>query len=305
MTEADLLSMRIRAIGEGATRSRLAFFIMLFASASILIAVFDNYFAWNRIKLASNMGLSVSPPSKAPNGDKLKQEMDAQTVRNMADYQDITVSWLGIKFSSSDEDVLGSLALFFTSMYYLLCIRRVSLETQSLIQEVSPSPPVAAVSGSRSPDGRLSEELLRRRAVYFGVRQSYVLNSAIDEKLASRLGSTERSNEQHPDFGLRLLGHLFPILTFLPLLTVLLCLVSDWYYVLVQNSEDYGSGWWWFTHLTPEFLAQFIVMEMIAVVLGVFIWRMNQTTYQFEKQTMRVVNSFAATLEGAGEASCR
>src|SRR5258707_15853540 len=46
--DTDIRDLRIRGIQEAASRSRIAFFITVVASGTILVATYNNHFPWNR-----------------------------------------------------------------------------------------------------------------------------------------------------------------------------------------------------------------------------------------------------------------
>ena len=321
----DVTAMRVRGISEAAARARLAFFIMLFACGALVTALYNNYFTWNRLMLAENRGMTVWPVPSSASGvrdpepradlppdernewrkelaeikaarakerDDARQARNAQTASNIADYQDITISWLGIKFSSGDADVLGALGLFVTSMYYLLCVRRMALETETLLHDVGPN---AALDFEDK--AVLRQDVNRRAAIYLGVRQSYVLDSVVDADLATELTNRSASGRMRQDFGLRLISGLFPVMTFLPLFTLMAAIVSDWVHLVIQIGSDHPGPWWWLTNLTREFRTQFVVMHLFALVMAVLIWRLNLTTYQFARNTSRAMSTFATNLQ--------
>ena len=58
MSEFRLLQLRVRGIKDGAARARFAFFIMLFSCGAIIFTLYNNYFAWNRIRLSPTEGLT-------------------------------------------------------------------------------------------------------------------------------------------------------------------------------------------------------------------------------------------------------
>ncbi|HTS67403.1 MAG TPA: hypothetical protein VMO17_00345, partial [Terriglobia bacterium] len=201
---------------------------------------------------------------------KLEYESDAQEARNLSDNQAISISLLGIKLGSADMDIFGALGLLMTSTYYLLCMRRMSGELGSLLSDVD-----------RRDD-------VESRYLILGARQSYVLNAAVAEDVVypDNLAPAIRR-----DFlAIRLSRGLFSMLTFLPSITALMILTSDWYYLLTQIPQSYGSTSWWWSHLGPEFKRQFIVMHTMAWIAGVGIFLMNSAVYRIQRESAARMN---------------
>jgi hypothetical protein len=153
MNSDDLIKLRLHAIADASARSRLAFFIMVVAAGTIVVATYNNYFAWNRIytdltrgriepTLASPCLASAWSDPLPPDGSRriewevairqerdkvceqsvtLRDETSKEEARRLADNNSISLPWLGITLQSSDLDIFGSIGLFIASMYYLLC----------------------------------------------------------------------------------------------------------------------------------------------------------------------------------------
>ena len=234
------------------------FFIMLFACGAILLPLYNNYFGWNRIEQAENQGLKEWPTPRNFFGDHIadppipkglskaetdrwreelekekadrkrisastSREVETEDLRNLSDSQIVSISLLGIKLSASDLDIFGSIALLLISMYYLLCVRRVTIETVAVFEEAA------------------SLELPARKYVYTGIRQSYVLNSAVDgiDGLHPLSGHSEQAAGTRP--ATRLSRWLFQYLTFVPVFTILAMLASDWYYLDRSDWQSFSA----------------------------------------------------------------
>jgi hypothetical protein len=165
---------------------------------------------------------------------ELSFESRKESAKDVKDFQAINVSLLGIKFSSVDLDIFGAIALFFFSAYYLLCVRRMSLEMESMYVENTKLSPI------------------QQRYVYHGIRQSYVLNTTGEvDGIGGRPSEVERLARSEP--ALHFARWLFPKVTFLPFLTVGLMIYSDWHFVFVSIRNTYGSSLRWWSHLVDEF----------------------------------------------------
>ena len=292
MDEDKIIDLRVSGVKEAAARARLAFFITVFACGTIIITLYNNYFQWNRISLDPARGLSVwrrpvdqteavaNPFKLTPQeqdhirkrANDLNDEYSRQDARDQTENQTISLSWLGIKLSSADMDVFGSLGLFITSMYYLLCVRRMALEIESLI---------TSVKGS---------DATTLDYVYLGVRQSFVLNVDADDDLIYNTSAAKRARNR--DRGVSLSHWLFPKLRFLPAVTILLNLGSDWYYALVQEGSTYGGGFWWLRNLTLTFQLQFLLMTLLATVVGIGILLLNISTHRLEGNAVNSIRGF-------------
>jgi hypothetical protein len=303
MDDDKILDLRIVGVRESSGRTRAAFFIMVFACGTILVTLYNNYFVWSRIFLDPSRGLmewpvptdpasgvrDPSPPSALSgeklNGwrarleeskkkrtelaDRLGEELRKQDVRSVSENEGISIPLLGIKLSSGDLDIFGCIVLLFASMYYLLCVRRMSQEVLSLLQDAR----------------RLGGDA--RRFVYVGVRQSFVLNAATEETA----GSIE-PGETWIDRCVTISSRLFQNLAYLPTITIGALVASDWYLVI-------RNGSWWLTHLSPEYRNQFLLMDAFAVLVGCATMMLNRSTKALQRKAVAQLNTFPLVVDAA------
>jgi hypothetical protein len=301
--DEKIIDLRVQGIKEASTRARVAFFIMVFACGTIIVTLYNNYFMWNRIFLDPARGLvewpsprdtaagvqDPAPPSgltgaalegwkqklteskrkRLELSERLGEELRKQDMHNLSDNEGISISLLGIKMSSGDLDIFGTAALLLISMYYLLCVRRMGLEMGSLFRDIARS------------------DALARRYVYMGVRQSYVLNAAADE----RTGNPEFGNLRI-DNAIAVSSWLFQNMTFLPTVTIATMIAMDWYFLFVR-----ASGFWWLTHLSPEYRYQFLLMNTFAMVVGYVTFLLNRGTSDLQQKAVAHLATFLSELD--------
>ena len=304
MDDEKTIDLRVQGIREASTRARVAFFIMLFACGTIIVTLYNNYFMWNRIFLDPTRGLiewplprdtaaGIQDPAPPPGltgaaldewkekltksknkrlklSEKLGEELRKQDIHNLADNEGISISLLGIKMSSGDLDIFGTAALLLISMYYLLCVRRMGLEIGSLFRDI----------------GRF--DITARRYVYMGVRQSYVLNAAADEGTHN-----PESGNVRIDKAIAVSSWLFQNMTFLPSVTIAIMIAMDWYFLFVR-----ARGFWWLTHLAPEYRYQFLLMNTFAMVVGYATFLMNRGTREFQQMAVQHLANCSSELDG-------
>jgi hypothetical protein len=309
MEEDKLIELRISGLKDAAARARLAFFISIFACGTVLITIYNNYLQWNRIGLDANQGLiewriptdpshDVRDPSPIPaltreqveeftsfegwkkqqrsRSDGLAADAKKQDAQGQAENTAINLSWLGIKLNSADLDVFGTAGLFLTSMYYLLCVRRMHLDLTSLA------------------DG-MTQDSIAKQYIYLGAQQSFVLNVAADHYLLP--AAPDRPTAR----GVDLSRWVFPKLTFLPFATMLVLILSDWSYVFIQQGNKFGGGWWWLTHLRPEFIAELVICHLCAILGTVLIFSFCRSTHRLQGGSVGGMEILARTAAAEAE----
>jgi hypothetical protein len=307
MNADSVIEMRVRGAQEAASRARLAFLITIVACGTILVAIYNNYFAWNRIYLDQKRGL-IQPvlrqpclPSEfaAPTPPKgltptqtaewteaiqrqrdhvcetvgdLQRESNREDAKHLSDNNAISLPWLGISLGSADLDIFGSLGLYVACVYYLLCLRRLSRDIGSLLADSDRA------------------EVIDRRYVYLGIRQALVLNIDADDAapMSGNSGDVVRG-----------LPSLLRILKFGPVMVIACMVVSDWWYL---HTISYQGGWqsWW-ENLQPEFKVQFVLGSAIAIAVGLAILVLNQKAHTFERGIAEAMKGFAGDLQKSGE----
>src|SRR5256885_5750853 len=120
------LQIRLESIRDGEARSRLAFIVATVISLSLLIVGWNAYLSWYRTNYA------LMPDLRGNDLEKyLQKELLSQWVKGRA----INVSLLGIQVMISDAHVLGSVALFVTSIWFFLSVRRDNHSIGLLLRE--------------------------------------------------------------------------------------------------------------------------------------------------------------------------
>jgi hypothetical protein len=301
MNPDSVIEMRIRGAQEAASRARLAFLVTIVACGTIMIALYNSYFAWNRMLVDPKRGLAhpimtrpclasdfVEPampeklsPQQASEwaeamkikrtrmcetvGD-LQKESDKEDVKHVSDSNSISLPWLGISLGSADLDIFGSFGLYIACGYYLLCMRRLNRDVRTLLMESAEA------------------ELSVRRYVYFGIRQALVLSGDADDA--------------NPDGGSRVVRGLqtsFSLLKFLPITVIGCMLAADWWYL---HTISYQGGWaaWW-QNLQADFKVQFVLGSAAALIVGFVVFLLNQKARSYEYEITNAMKNFAEGME--------
>jgi len=271
--DAELLKMRVDGIQQSLRRTRFALLAAVVVSATVLIAIWNEYFTWDSILFEpkpANPSTQPKGPEPAPGTaeESREQQRDDEWIKNFVDNWTISISLLGIRVSGSDLSVLGSLALVFFSLYWCICARRANHEVGSLLSELKDA------------------EQPQRRLAFAGIRSDLVFTTTKeDDRPFSDLAHSDR-REVH-DRALRSGLYFLP---FLPSVAAVLVLLSDLYYYLFYQVG--GVRRW--DQVPYAYKYRLASTDAIGVLLLVLIVSYNWSTHRYLRGTARVSDEFRA-----------
>jgi hypothetical protein len=187
----------------------------------------------------------------------LSREKRVEIIRNWEDSTNIQLDLLGIKLGSGDLTFFGSIAMLVVSIYSCLCFRRGREDVQSVLGEITKQ-------DATQPDEQL------RNYVLAGIRQSLVL-TVVEEKEEAM---SQESDPRTPRL-LRLVRQVLSFLTYAPTIAIAAILLGDIAFAVPDRL-------WVLQHLQREYLFQFIVLDLVGLVLMIFVWNINRLTNRFQ-----------------------
>ena len=119
---------RIEGIKAAVGRSRLGFLVSTIISLSIILGVWNRYFAWDR---EYAMEKHWADATVFPVAQYLQQQLLSQWVQD----QQISSSLFGIRVSASDATFLASCALLITMVWFYWCTRRENHSIGALLRD--------------------------------------------------------------------------------------------------------------------------------------------------------------------------
>ena len=263
-----ILLSRLDAINDSQKRSRFAWFLCLFASGAILAGLWNLYASWD-MRWASE-SLSTKGAAGVLQQHQIGAWVDANTVG---------VDLLGIKLSTSDAAVLGTVVLLIAVLYQCLCARRENHEIGALILDCLES-------------GHDTKNLIYRKVSAFMVVMASDTNDAPFVDPFAR-----RRYMQVPLFHNR-----WALLVFLPAITALITVLSDVYYAVIYVSPvQLGAVGAWSTLMESE-RVKLVMMDVSGAVLAYVIWRYCRYITAYREATEVLVQGLGSALRRSAEA---
>lgn len=259
------LNSRLDAITEAQNRARIAFFLSTLAAGIILVALWNTYLSWDR-----QWAYQQTKPASWGQEQLLRQQINAWLENQL-----VGIPLLGVRLSSSDAALLGTLVLLVFSFYYCMCMRRENHEIGSLFLDVKDS----------------DTEVCWR--VFYRVRSFMVFNTITkNDAPFDSLSNSEPVGKRIP-FSRAALW----VLGYLPVLAVLLVFLSDvyygWFYVSPYE-RNVGARW---NSLTTAFRVQLVLTDAFALLFGVAIWVFCSRAMSFHKATGQITEEFFRLLK--------
>jgi hypothetical protein len=266
-----MLEDRITDVQSSCARTRSTVFIAAIIAAMIFVAVWNTYFTWSRHWLLPESAntASVSPTPQA----QLRDLQLQQEVREFMDNKDINLGLLGIRVSSDDVPILGSLALCIVSLYHLLTCRRANRDVASLLIEAK---------------NAAADDM---RAVYFGIRSELVFNAAsAREKPISTLDyKFKPADVEHQHVATSI-----QILLYLPFIATATAVFSDLYYAFFFGG-DYDTHFampvW--NALSRDIRVELLALAACAIVIGLITLHYNRLSLEHIKGIFSMMTHFA------------
>jgi len=256
-----ILELRVQGVKDSTARVRLAFFIMVVSCGAVLITLYNVHFSWNERFLTPHSGMQQATPAfpdaAEPAVVELRRQRDAEMVKALVENKNVSVGLLGLRIGSCDLAVFGAMAMFLVSMYNCLCTRRSSEDICSLVGDV------------------LSEDVLskdlHRMYVWYGTRQSLVLNTELPHCSQLRNGKTDKR--------LRFVQLVVKTLNWLPAIATASILVGELVYWLAGEPPT-------FKNLTPHYQIQFVVSVIVGFMLFIFVIYLNMRTGEYRAEML-------------------
>jgi hypothetical protein len=275
MSEFDQLNARLEGVRDAMQRGRAAIFLTSLASLACLLAVWNNYFSWDRLvfestheknRIADLKESSAAVPSELRGVYKTMDELAGEElVRNYVDNQKLSLSVIGMSVSSGDLLILGSVAMFMLSVYYFLCARRSNHEMGSLLVE--------ATSHSKE----------YWRYVYFGIRSCIVFN-VLSHGDAPYTELHHPAESSHPVMAVR---RTVRALAYMPSITIGFAFASDVLYALQVRRGRYTFG-----QLDRPFQVQLLAGLFVGILFLILTWRLNLNSNRFTSNMKTLMQKF-------------
>lgn len=290
MDPLGLINLKLKGVSASAKRARLAFFILILAACAVTVTLYNEHFAWSRRLLEDNRGFTQWPPppragaatttDAGPSGTsgappsrdsarELIKEKHLEIVKNAEDRTDVRLDLLGISLGSGDLTFFGSIGMLVVSIYYCLCARRICHDIKSLVADVS-----------QWRDNQM------RLYVLAGIRQSLVLTVAAEND-----GESSDSGPTSSPKLLRLVTHVLSFLAYAPAIAIAAIIAGDFGFACLR--DDVPNWRWVLPHLQGEYFIQFVILDLLALGLLVFVWQLNRLSNRFEQSAGRAVCSLS------------
>ena len=268
-----MLEDRIADVQNSCSRTRSAVFVSAIVSAIVFIAVWNTYFTWSRHWL----GLPETPVSVGNQRNQTAEELRRigieQQVKLFMENKDINIGLFGIRVSSDDVPLLGSLALCIVVLWQVLTCRRANRDVASLLIEAR---------NSTAPE---------MRAVYFGIRSELIFGAmSAREKPISSLEYKFRPT----DADQRKLAISTQLLLYLPTIAICIAIASDLYYAAVFSGDydlNFAVPVWGALPLSLKL--ELLVSDAFAGIIGFFAWRYNRVSVAHIKGIVVLMARFA------------
>lgn len=264
------LQLRLEATKEAQKRARMVFLVSTIVSLIIIIATWNASFSWLRHfamapDWASAPASQVPPANPSPSPNPIPPrytgtltptaEAQRQLVTDWVKSQTITIAPLGINLSVSDLSILGSLSLFFVSVWFYFSLRRENRVIGSLLR---------ATKNDQSQIRNMIFTGIVSHMVFADIGKS---NYPIDH-----LEAPIRKGHGQPFTRLTV-----KVLFFLPLVAFAMIILTDVLSLFYQAAPFRGSHLPVWNDLPPFYKGQAVIMELVAILLGtltgIICWR--------------------------------
>ncbi|HYW73559.1 MAG TPA: hypothetical protein VE961_21230 [Pyrinomonadaceae bacterium] len=232
--ELKTIDLRLDAIKDATQRSRYVFVVMTIMTATILISLWNAMLSWDRgvafeprpsQTAQANQPQPPGPEAAAP----APSDVNARAMLVAENQRTVTSEWLknlvvsvgllGIRVSTNDLAVVGSLSLIVIMVWFFFSQRRENRAIVGLLRDCS----------DKYKTGTLSKELCWM--VYEAVVQNIVfLDMGGDDKPLTGLRDQQGNSERNQIVRFILTG-----MGYLPPLTILMILISDIASLLVPS----------------------------------------------------------------------
>jgi hypothetical protein len=263
--ELETIKLRIVAVRDAQSRARFAFLVGTIVSLAIVIATWNAGLGWDRGHALAGSW------SKNPN--EVTSEMTKLLMTEWVKSTVVDVAPLGIRVSSADMPILGTIALLVAAVWMYYCFRAQNHVIASLLTDTYRKDPVL------------------RRWVLHGIHSYMVFvnfgpTASPIERFA---GPSEEQEPASERFSL-----LFSFLIFLPALAAALSVLLDVLslFALQPAFRFPHDPLWHFLDLRDWITVA--IYEGVAIVLTTLVVFVCGRALSFEKATSRIVHRFSA-----------
>lgn len=255
----EVLKLRLQATKEAQGRSRIAFFIVTYATGAILAGLWNSYLSWER-QWADRL-----PPSSWT-----EQQVLGQQIKLWIESQVVGISLLGLRVSVSDAAVLGSVALLVLAYYQCLCLRRENHEIGTLLRDTRDAP----------------REI--RDLVLAGIRGAMIFTSTSTNDAAFDSLTNPVAVKHYP-----LLNRTAGVLIYLPAVIALIIVATDVYFAVWYRSplRSHSPGPNWFK-MEYTYQVQLVAMDLFALVAGAIILYFTQHSARYDRATRTITREY-------------
>ena len=262
------IELRLAAVREATQRSRFVFIVMTIMTSTILIGLWNAVLSWDRGMAFRKQGLSAIV-------GKNQEFVAGEWFKNLF----VSVGVLGIRISTNDMAVIGSVSLIVIMVWFFFSQRRENRAIVSLLRDC----------GKKAEKGELDKDACE--LVYEGIVQSIVFSDlGGGDKPIKGLDETPLSSERD-----RFVRQLLKFLMFLPPITIAMILVADVSSIFLPSylRED-NRVLWRVLYENRLFLeiGKIIVFECIAVSALLYTWQLCNGCIDFAQATSETIRDF-------------
>ena len=265
------IELRLTTVREATQRSRFVFVVMTIMTSTILIGLWNAILSWDR-------GMAFRAQSAGTVVGKNQEFVAGEWFKNLF----VSVGVLGIRISTNDLAVIGSVSLIVIMVWFFFSQRRENRAIVSLLRDCR----------RKADEGELDKDACE--LVYEGIVQSIVFSDlgGGDEPIKG-LEKTHLSSERY-----RSVRQLLDFLMFLPPITILMILIADVSSIFLPSYlRDDDRVLWRVLYENRLYLeiGKIIVFECIAVSALLYTWRLCIRCIDFAVATAETIREFQMT----------
>jgi hypothetical protein len=203
---------RLEGIKHSLSRSRITFLVSSVISLSVILGVWNRYFAWDRQYAFEGRDNGALTADQSPLTERLRGELRSQWVQN----NEIVANLVGIHVSASDATILASFSLAVTMLWLFWCTRRDNHTIAFLLKDTE------------------FQNLEIKKLVYHGIVSNLLFTylSSNDQAITSLKDNFSEGKTA------RFLRGAVTALSYLPTCTIFICGVVQLIYVFLPSPFD-------------------------------------------------------------------
>src|SRR5215203_1680393 len=264
------IELRLTAVREATQRSRFVFIVMTIMTSTILIGLWNAILSWDR-GMAFRM-------SNAGIVGKNQEFVAGEWFKNLF----VSVGVLGIRISTNDMAVIGSVSLIVIMVWFFFSLRRENRAIVGLLRDCA----------KRADQTELDTNGCE--LVYEGIVQSLIFTDVGGGDRPVR-GLTQTNTKSETDHFVR---QVLEFLVYLPPVTICLVIIADLSSLLLTSylREDNQVLWRVLYDKALYFeMGKIIAFELIAVFALIYTWRLCNGCIDFSLATSETIREFQIT----------